>query len=183
MKDGLYGITQISEIVVNLKNFSRLDRSKVANFDLHEGLESTLLIAKNLVKHKTVKKAFGKIPPISCSPSQINQVFLNLITNAAQAIPDEGGVIFLRTAMRDDNHVVVEVADNGHGIAENVLPKIFDPFFTTKEVGKGTGLGLSIAYKIIQQHGGTISVTSKLGAGTKFTIVLPVNADAAQLAA
>lgn len=184
VKDGLYGISQISEIIVNLKNFSRLDRSKVSQFNLNEGLESTLLIARNIVKHKTVKKAFGKIPPISCSPSQINQVFLNLITNAAQAIPDEGGVIFLRTAVKDGSHVAVEVADNGHGIPESVLPKIFDPFFTTKEVGKGTGLGLSIAYKIIQQHGGTMSVTSKEGAGTKFTIMLPVTApESAQLAA
>lgn len=184
VKDGLYGISQISEIIINLKNFSRLDRSKVSQFNLNEGLESTLLIAKNIVKHKTVKKAFGKIPPISCSPSQINQVFLNLITNAAQAIPDEGGVIFLRTATKDETHVVVEVADNGHGIPQNVLPKIFDPFFTTKEVGKGTGLGLSIAYKIVQQHGGAMSVTSKEGAGTKFTIMLPVTApESAQLAA
>ncbi|MGB4782135.1 MAG: ATP-binding protein [Candidatus Methylomirabilis sp.] len=184
VKDGLYGISQISEIIINLKNFSRLDRSKVSQFNLNEGLESTLLIARNIVKHKTVKKAFGKIPPISCSPSQINQVFLNLITNAAQAIPDEGGIIFLRTAVKDGRHVAVEVADNGHGIPESVLPKIFDPFFTTKEVGKGTGLGLSIAYKIIQQHGGTMSVTSKEGAGTKFTIMLPVTApEAAQLVA
>ncbi|MBI2311257.1 MAG: hypothetical protein HYU77_01990 [Betaproteobacteria bacterium] len=184
VKDGIYGISQISEIVINLKNFSRLDRSKVAQFNLNEGLDSTLLIARNLVKHKTVKKAFGNIPPISCSPSQINQVFLNLVTNAAQAIPDEGGVIFLRTALKDPDHVVVEVADNGHGIPADVIPKIFDPFFTTKEVGKGTGLGLSIAYKIINQHGGTISVTSKPGSGTKFTIVLPVKApESAQLAA
>jgi signal transduction histidine kinase len=175
--DALHGIEQISEIILNLKNFSRLDRSKVSRFDLNEGLESTLVIARNLVKHKTIKRELGQIPLIECSPSQINQVFLNLITNAAQATRDDhSGEIALRSSVTPDGYVRVDVSDNGHGIPDSVLPKIFDPFFTTKDVGKGTGLGLSIAYKIVQQHGGRIEVRSKVGQGTTFSVLLPVKA-------
>lgn len=174
IKDGLYGLDQISEIVLNLKNFSRLDRAKVSHFDLNEGLESTLVIAKHLVKSKTIKREFASHAFITGSPSQINQVFLNLISNAAQATgPD--GVITLRTSMEEQRgQIKVEIEDNGSGIPADVLPKIFDPFFTTKKVGEGTGLGLSIAYKIINEHGGTISVNSVVGRGTRFTILLPV---------
>jgi signal transduction histidine kinase len=183
LKDGGFGIAQITEIVTNLRNFSRLDRSKVARVDLREGIETTLQIARHALQGKTIKKAFGPVPPVTCMPSQINQVFMNLIVNAAQATPEEGGVIFIRTAAKDRDHVLVEIADNGKGIPADVLPRIFDPFFTTKEVGKGTGLGLSIVYKIIQQHGGTINVTSKVGVGTRFTVVLPVAGEAAAAAA
>jgi len=174
VKDGLYGINQISEIVVNLKNFSRLDRSKVSSFDLNDGLQSTLLLAKHELKDHTVKKNFGDIPQVTCSPSQINQVFLNLVNNAAQASESGRGVITLTTRRQDAGNVAVEVQDNGKGIPAEVLPKIFDPFFTTKEVGRGTGLGLSIVYKIIEQHGGKIFVDSAVGVGTKFTVVLPL---------
>ncbi|MBI3935598.1 MAG: GHKL domain-containing protein [Betaproteobacteria bacterium] len=174
IKDGLYGIEQIAEIVVNLRNFARLDRSKVASFNLNEGLESTLLLAKHELKRLTVKKNYGETPTITCSPSQINQVFLNLLNNAAQAVEAGNGVITLTTRTEGPDRVAVEVEDNGKGIPPEVLPKIFDPFFTTKEVGKGTGLGLSIVYKIVEQHGGKITVESKVGAGTKFTVVLPV---------
>jgi len=175
--DALHGIEQIAEIILNLKNFSRLDRSKVSRFDLNEGLESTLVIARNLVKHKTVTRRFGAIPLIECSPSQINQVFLNLITNAAQATrDDQTGEITISTATAPGGQIRVDVADNGHGISENVIAKIFDPFFTTKDVGKGTGLGLSIAYKIVQEHGGRIEVKSKVGEGTVFSVFLPVEA-------
>lgn len=173
-KDGLYGIEQISEIVINLKNFSRLDRSKVSTFNLNEGLESTLVLAKHELKHLSVKKQFADIPSITCSPSQLNQVFLNLINNAAQAIETGTGEITLITRMEGADHVAVEIADNGKGIPPEILPKIFDPFFTTKAVGKGTGLGLSISYKIIEQHGGRISVDTVVGQGTRFTIVLPL---------
>ncbi len=171
--DGLYGIEQISEIVLNLKNFSRLDRSKVSSFDLNEGLESALILAKHELKHLTVKKQFGEIPAITCSPSQLNQVFLNLINNAAQAIESGTGELTLSTRMEGADQVVVEIADTGKGIPPEIMSKIFDPFFTTKAVGKGTGLGLSISYKIIEQHGGSISVDSTVGVGTRFTIVLP----------
>ena len=174
VKDGLFGIGQISEIVTNLKNFSRLDRSKVADFDLHEGIESSIRIGQAQLKGRTLRREFGKIPHVTCSPSQINQVILNLLVNAAQATRDGEGVISVRTALRDANHVAVEVADNGHGIPAEVLPKIFDPFFTTKGVGKGTGLGLSICYKIVEGHGGRLEVQTKPGVGTRFTMVLPV---------
>ena len=174
VQDGLYGIGQISELVNNLRNFARLDRSKMAEFDLNEGLGGALSIARHQLKRRTVNKHLGPIPKISCAPSQINQVFLNLLTNAAQATPEEGGVINVRTFQPDREHVAVEVTDNGHGIPAEVLPKIFDPFFTTKEVGKGTGLGLSICYKIVEGHGGRINVDSKIGVGTRFTVTLPV---------
>jgi signal transduction histidine kinase len=179
VKDGLYGIAQISELVNNLRNFARLDRSKVAEFDLNEGLQSALVIAKNHVKRRTVKQVLGRIPKVSCAPSQINQVFLNLITNAAQATAEEGGVIALRTWQPGPGQVAVEISDNGHGIPADVLPKIFDPFFTTKEVGKGTGLGLSICYKIVESHGGRIDVQSRADVGTRFTVTLPVQPVAA----
>ncbi len=175
VRDGLYGIAQISELVNNLRNFARLDRSKLAEFNLNDGIASALMIAKNVVKHKTIKRDLGAIPNVICSPSQINQVLLNLITNAAQATRDDAsGVITIRSNVRGENQVVVEVEDNGHGIPEDVLPKIFDPFFTTRDVGQGTGLGLSIVYKIVEQHGGRISVISKVGVGTRFTVQLPV---------
>jgi signal transduction histidine kinase len=178
--DGLYGTGQMAEIVGNLKDFSRLDRSKVTSFNVNDGLNSTLLLAKHLLKRVTIDKQFGQIAAIVCSPSQINQVFLNLITNAAQAMGDRPGKITLVTR-NDGDGVTVEVADNGGGIAPGVLPKIFDPFFSTKEIGKGTGLGLSISYKIVQQHGGRIDVESTIGSGTRFTVWLPFQppADAA----
>lgn len=177
LKDGIHGIEQISEIVVNLKNFSRLDRARVSEFSVEAGLDSTLLLAKNLLKGKVeIKKNFAQVPSITGSPSQINQVFLNIITNAVHAMPDrkEGGVITLRTAMEDERTVRIEIQDNGKGIPKDVMPKIFDPFFTTKPIGQGTGMGLSISFKIIEEHGGKIVVDSEPGVGTVFSILLPV---------
>jgi two-component system NtrC family sensor kinase len=173
VKDGMYGTTQVAEIVSNLKDFSRLDRSKVSSFNVNDGLNSTLGLARHLLKSIKVSKQFRDIPSITCSPSQINQVFLNLITNAAQVLPQQGGEISLTTRL-ENNGVAVDVADNGSGIPPDVLPKIFDPFFTTKEIGKGTGLGLSISYQIIKDHGGTIKVDTHIGRGTKFTVWLPL---------
>ncbi len=172
IKDGIYGIEQISEIVTNLKNFSRLDRSKVSHFNLNDGLESTLVIAKNLVKNKRVEKHLAADAFVTGSPSQINQVFLNLISNAAQATGPHG-LIRLLTRL-EGGRAIVQVADDGPGIPPEVLPKIFDPFFTTKKIGEGTGLGLSIAYKIVTEHAGTITVASKPGEGACFTISLPL---------
>lgn len=183
-KDGLHGIEQIADIVTNLRNFARLDRSRVATVNLNEGLDNTLMLAKHELKAHTVRKKFSEIPGVTCSPSQINQVFLNLINNAAQSIETGPGVITLTTRRDGPDHVAVEIEDNGKGIPPEVLPKIFDPFFTTKDVGKGTGLGLSISFKIVQQHGGTIRVDSTVGIGTKFTVVLPLTPPApAELAA
>ena len=173
VKDGLYGTGEMAEIVGNLKDFSRLDRSKVTSFNLNDGLTSSLGLARHMLKSVNVTRKFGEIPTIICAPSQINQVFLNLITNAAQALAPSQGKITI-TTRADNGGVAVEVADNGKGIPPEALPKIFDPFFTTKEVGKGTGLGLSISYKIVQQHGGRIEVASDVGKGTRFTVWLPL---------
>ncbi|HEX6706626.1 MAG TPA: DAHL domain-containing protein [Albitalea sp.] len=177
LADGIHGIEQISEIVLNLKNFSRLDRAKVAEFSVQAGLDSTLLLARHLLKDKVeVRKEYGAVASITGSPSQINQVFLNIISNAVQAMPqrEQPHVITLRTAMEDNQTVRVEIQDNGTGIPKDVVSKIFDPFFTTKPVGQGTGMGLSISYKIIHEHGGKISVDTEPGVGTVFTILLPV---------
>lgn len=182
LDDGVHGIGQISEIVVNLKNFSRLDRENVTNFDVRKGLDSTLLLAKNLLKHRVeVVREFNDVPDIMCSPSQINQVFLNIITNAAHAM-GEHGTLILRTDRHDDKHVRVEIQDDGGGIPSDVLPKIFDPFFTTKPIGEGTGMGLSISYKIIEAHGGKILVDTEPSIGTTFSIILPFTQSSAAAA-
>jgi len=182
VKDGLFGIGQISEIVTNLKNFSRLDRGMIGEFDLHEGIDSAIRIGHAQLQNRIVHREFGAIPRVTCSPSQINQVILNLLSNAAQATGDGDGTITVRTALRGAAHVAVEVVDNGTGIPADVLPKIFDPFFTTKAVGKGTGLGLSVSYKIIENHGGKLEVQSKPGVGTRFILVLPIKPPAALVA-
>ncbi len=173
-KDGLHGIEQIVELVANLRNFSRLDRSKVASFNVNEGVRATLLIAKPALRKVDVERKLGDIPSITCSPSQVNQVLLNLVTNAAQAMDKPRGRITVVTREGSPGTVAIEVDDNGKGISEESLPKIFDPFYTTKEVGKGTGLGLTIAYKIVKQHGGHIDVRSTLGQGTTVIVTLPV---------
>ncbi len=182
VRDGLFGIGQISDVIANLKNFSRLDRSMVADYDLHEGIESAIRIGYAQLQNRIVRKEFGTVPHVSCSPSQINQVILNLLSNAAHATKEGEGTITLRTGLRDAGHVAMEVADNGSGIPADVLPRIFDPFFTTKALGKGTGLGLSICYKIVENHGGKLEVQSTLGLGTRFTLVLPINPLAAPVA-
>ncbi|QJR09156.1 Adaptive-response sensory-kinase SasA [Usitatibacter rugosus] len=173
-KDGVHGIEQISELVTNLKNFSRVDRSRVASFNVNEGVQATLLIARAQLRNVTIDKRLGEIPSITCSPSQVNQVLLNLVTNAAQALDKPGGRITVSTRRVDAGAIAIDVEDNGRGIDPAILPKIFDPFFTTKEVGKGTGLGLSIAYKIVQQHGGHIDVRSEVGSGSTFCVTLPL---------
>jgi two-component system NtrC family sensor kinase len=173
-RDGLHGIEQISDLVNNLRNFSRLDRSRVASYNVNESVRGTLLIARPHLRNVDVDKHLGEIPSITCSPSQVNQVLLNLVTNAAQAMDKPDGRITITTRSEGPRNVVIEVADNGRGIPPDVMPRIFDPFFTTKDVGKGTGLGLSIAYKIVAAHGGRIDVRSSQGAGATFTVILPV---------
>ncbi len=172
--DTRFGIEQISELVQNLKNFSRLDRAAADDVDLNECLESSVLLARNVLKNRVevVKQYDPALPRISCLPSQLNQVFLNMLTNAAQAIEGEGRIL-LKTES-DGEWLRVTVQDTGKGIPEDVLPRIFDPFFTTKPIGQGTGLGLSISYQIVEQHGGDIRVTSQPGKGTRFTVRLPL---------
>jgi signal transduction histidine kinase len=171
--DSLYGLRQISEIVVNLKNFSRIDQAAVDNIDINECVISALTIGKNVIKHKAeVIRDFGMLPKVSCSPSQINQVFLNLVTNAAQAIEGYGRIMIKTVA--DDQYVHVVVRDNGKGIPPENIARIYDPFYTTKPIGEGTGLGLSIVFGIIKDHGGQIQVKSEVGKGTAFCISLPI---------
>lgn len=177
-----FGLSQISELVLGLKNFSRLDQSFTDNVSLNDCVNSALLIAKNVIKSKVeVIRQLGELPTVSCVPSQINQVLLNLFTNAAQAIDDKGKLVIKTWA--DESRVFVSVQDTGKGIPAEHLKKIFDPFFTTKPVGEGTGLGLSICWQIIQQHGGRIQVASEPGRGTRFVIVLPRQQKTASMAA
>ncbi len=167
------GLQRIQELVTNLRNFSRLDEAALKIVDINENIDASLMIATNLVKHKAeVIKNYTPNLVVECYPAQLNQVFLNLITNAAQAI-ETFGKITITTQLEQDK-AIIKVADTGVGIPEQNLKKIFEPFFTTKPVGQGTGLGLSIVYKIIEQHNGTIDVKSKVGEGTEFTITLPV---------
>jgi signal transduction histidine kinase len=173
-RDGLHGIEQMSELVDNLRNFSRLDRSRVASYNVNDSVRAAFLIARPMLRKIDVEQQLGEIPSITCSPSQVNQVVLNLVTNAAQAIDKPRGRIVATTRREGAAHVAIEVVDDGKGIPADVLPRIFDPFFTTKDVGKGTGLGLSIAFKIVAQHGGRIDVRSTVGSGTTFTVVLPI---------
>jgi len=172
--DGLHGINQITDLVANLRDFARLDRSRVATFDVNESVRTTTLIAKPVLRQITMSTRLGEIPSITGSASQVNQVLLNLLTNAAQAMDKPEGRIEVSTRREGREAIAIEVSDNGKGITPAVLSRIFDPFFTTKEVGKGTGLGLSIAYKIVAQHGGRIDVRSEPGVGSIFTVILPV---------
>ncbi|TXH05913.1 MAG: hypothetical protein E6R07_03665 [Nevskiaceae bacterium] len=173
LQDTDHGLVQIADLVSTLKDFSRVDRSRTDLFKVNDGIESALKIAHNQLKHRVeVVREFGELPEIECSPSQINQVFLNLFTNAAQAIEGEGQV-FIRTATESAG-VAIRIRDTGCGMSEDVRNHIFEPFFTTKPVGKGTGLGLSIVYRIIEEHGGRIEVHSAPGAGSEFVIHLPL---------
>jgi len=182
MADSLYGIGQISELVLNLKNFSRMDAAATDMMNLNDCIESALNIGRNVLKNKVeIIRELGDLPRITCAPSQLNQVFLNLFTNAAQAMEAQGRLHI--KSWHADGDIHVSVADNGKGIPEDILTRIFDPFFTTKPVGEGTGLGLAITHQIIQQHGGEIRVESRVGEGTHFHIRLPVvAARAAQVA-
>lgn len=173
INDCIEGLEELTELAQSLKDFSRLDRSKQGEFNVNDGLDKTLLIAKNRLKNKVeIHKHYGEVPSIHCSPSQINQIFLNLITNAADAIPDSGEIL-LKTWVEGEN-VCVGVSDTGTGIPDEVIAKIRDPFFTTKEVGKGTGLGLSIVDQIVTAHGGELKIDSEVGKGTAVTVVLPL---------
>ena len=164
---------RIVSIVGSLRNFARLDQAELQMADLREGLESTLTLVYHELKNRiTIVKEYGEIPPVRCHPNQINQVFMNLLVNASQAIPDKGE-IRLKT-FRDGDMVKVQVADNGVGIPPANLEKIFDPGFTTKGVGVGTGLGLSICFKIAEDHKGGIDVESDVGKGSTFTLRLPI---------
>lgn len=172
-KSCLDGAKRTKDIVLGLRLFSRMDEATFKPTDIHEGLRSTLKLLGTQVKDRiTVHEEYGELPPVECNLSQLNQVFMNLLSNAAQAIEGKGD-IWIRT-YRDGDEAVIEIEDSGQGIAPEAVERIFDPFFTTKKVGEGTGLGLSIAYGLVQKHRGTITVKSKPGVGTRFTISLPL---------
>jgi two-component system NtrC family sensor kinase len=174
------GARRTAEIIRSLKNFSRLDENDTKPVDLNEGIASTLVLVKNTFPdHLQVIKEFSALPLVECLPGKINQVFMNLITNAVQAIKskepkDEQGVLTIKTWQEGDN-AKVSIKDSGTGMPDEVKAKIFEPFFTTKDVGEGTGLGLSIVFRIIENHNGNIDVITKLNQGTEFIITLPIN--------
>ena len=178
------GADRIHEIVVSMRNFSRSDDGNMKSADIHEGIDSTLVILNHRLKQGIqVIKQYGKLPAVECSPAQLNQVFMNVIGNAIDALEevkkgDKGysPTIWISTEVTADNTVTVKIRDNGPGIAAGCAQQIFDPFFTTKSIGKGTGLGLAISYQIVAKHHGKIEVNSQIGQGTEFVITLPVAA-------
>lgn len=172
--DVLRGLEQMGELVDNLRDFTRLDRSKVVDADLAQAIRTVVYIARSAIPPRIrIVDELGELPSVACNPSQLNQVFLNLITNAAQAIPENGEIRI--SGRRDDRLIRLEFTDTGGGIAPEALPHIFDSFFTTKPRGVGTGLGLAIARDIIGAHGGTITVAKTGPDGTSFAITLPVD--------
>ncbi len=175
MRESKEGIVRVRKIVQDLKDFSRVDANQEWQWsNLHQGIDSTLNIVNNEIKYKAdVVKQYGEIPEIECLPSQINQVVMNLIVNAAHAIGPERGKITIRTGI-EGKEVWFEVADTGLGIPKENLKRIFDPFYTTKPIGKGTGLGLSLSYGLVQKHQGRIDVTTEVGKGSCFRVTLPI---------
>ncbi|TAL46152.1 MAG: bacteriohemerythrin [Methylovulum sp.] len=173
--ESIEGATRAKKIVQDLRDFSRIDKQDADFFDIEAGLDATLNLVRNELKYKAdVIKGYAGLQPFECVGAQLNQVFLNLLVNAAQAIEDFGK-IYVRTGYLDSEWLWVEIEDTGKGIPEEIQSKIFDPFFTTKSIGKGTGLGLSLSYQIVQNHHGRIELDSVPEQGTKFRIYLPVH--------
>jgi signal transduction histidine kinase len=172
------GLERVRKIVANLKDFSHVDEAEWQDADLLAGVESTLNVVWHELKFKTdIVRELSPLPLVRCIPAQINQVVMNLLLNAVQAIP-EHGTITLRSGV-DNEQAWLEIADTGTGMSEDVKRRMFEPFFTTKPVGKGTGLGMSLTYDIIRKHAGSIDVTSTLGVGTCFRIWLPITGPSA----
>lgn len=174
IKDSLDGTNRIKNIVQDLKNFSRVDSVKKKSTDLNEEvIETALRLVWNEIKYKcTLEKDLNPLPKYPCNPGELSQVILNLLVNACDAVTEKGIISISSHYMQD--YIEIKISDNGSGINDNDLNKLFDPFFTTKEIGKGTGLGLSISHRIIEKHGGILSVASRINEGTVFTIMLPI---------
>lgn len=176
IRDCREGADRVREIVQNLRTFSRLDEAEYKEVDIHEGIDASLKMlsryftAGNIV----LRRDYGELPQLIAHAGQLNQVWMNLLANAAQAVGAKKNGVITITTRHADHKLIVEVSDNGSGIALQNLKRIFDPFFTTKPVGEGTGLGLSISFSIVESHGGTITATSKLNEGTTFTVTLPI---------
>jgi len=175
LSDSSYGLSEISKLVVSLKDFARLDRQNSEQIDLHKCIESSLTIASNHIRENNVNvvRDFSTLPRIACFPSKLNQLFLNIITNACQAIGRDGGDLVVKTQALGEK-IRIDFSDQGVGMDEETKQKMFDPFFTSKDIGVGTGLGMSIAYKIVEAHKGSIEVESELGKGTTLSITLPI---------
>ncbi len=173
--DSYAGAARIKDIVQNLRLFSRLDEAEIKRVDLHEGIDSTIRLLSQYYSSPaiTLRREYGAVPPIECYAGQLNQVWMNLLVNAAQAIGD-GGEVRIATAY-DGAKVTVDISDTGAGIQPEHLDRIFDPFFTTKPVGEGTGLGLSISHGIVVRHGGQLTVESRPGRGATFSVALPIH--------
>lgn len=168
------GAKRVRDIVVGLRNFSRIDEGQIKEINVAEALDNTLSLLQGEIKNRVkIRRIYGDLPKYRCYASQINQVFMNILSNGAQAIAGEGEITI--TTSIDDKNLIIEIADTGEGIPPEILEKIFDPFFTTKPIGTGTGLGLSISYGIVQRHGGQILVSSEKNKGTSFKILLPLN--------
>lgn len=176
IKSCIEGTQRTKNIVLDLKNFSRMEEMVLTQFDIPKEIDTTLNILNNKYKNRiTVIKNYGQVPKIEAYGGQLNQVFMNILDNAQDAIKEQGTVtINVKMKDGDNSRVQIEFIDTGTGIPEENIKKVFEPFFTTKVVGKGTGLGMSISYRVIKDHNGTIDIDSKVGVGTKFTIVLPI---------
>lgn len=173
VKETQEGTERVRKIVQDLKSFSRVDQGDEEFTDIAQCLDSTINIAWHEIKYiATLNKEYGDIPKVRCFPQQINQVFMNLLVNAAHALTENGEITVC--TWHDSENVFVSISDTGCGIPEEIQPHIFEPFFTTKENGKGTGLGLSISSNIIKKHGGDITLVSEPGKGTAFTVRLPI---------
>ncbi|MBT0960891.1 ATP-binding protein [Denitromonas iodatirespirans] len=184
LRESEEGASRVRKIVADLKDFSRVDQAQEWVWaDITAGIESTLNVVNNELKYKAeVVRDFAELPAIQCMPSQLNQVFMNLLVNAAHAIA-ERGTITITTGQPDPEHIQVSIHDTGCGIPEAIKARLFEPFFTTKPVGKGTGLGLSLSYGIVQQHRGRIDIDSPPGKGTTFHVILPVRQTATETTA
>ncbi|WP_293039182.1 histidine kinase [Paraburkholderia sp.] len=173
IEESIEGTSRVRRIVQDLRDFSRVGSEEWSIVDIHNGLDATLNVVHNELKYKAkVVKDYGQLPPVECIPSQINQVVMNLLVNAAQAIAEHGTITI--TTRHQGEGVTIAVKDTGAGMTAEVRARIFDPFFTTKPVGKGTGLGLSVSYGIVEKHGGRITVESEPGKGSSFTVWIPV---------
>jgi len=173
------GAERIRQIVLSLRHFSHLDEAEMKQVDIHKEIYNTLWILSHKIKQKIeVNKQYGDLPLIECYPAQLNQVFMNILSNAIDELLAHNELaqkqIVIQTILRDDNQIEVRIRDNGPGIAPEIQDKIFDPFFTTKPVGQGTGMGLAISYQIVEKHHGKIEVISELGQGAEFVVTLPV---------